>query len=168
MIRIAVTGPESCGKTTLAEALAKHFSAPFIPEFAREYLLSLSRPYNQDDLDQITEGHLKSISATTAPLQIVDTDFVVMKVWSKYKYGNCSEFIHEQVKTNYFDLHLLCSPDIPWEEDELREHPEEREKLFEIYVDQLTRLEKPFVIIKGTEKDRLQQAISAIQTLLPE
>lgn len=34
--RIAVYGPESTGKTRLAEKLAAHFAAPLVAEYARE------------------------------------------------------------------------------------------------------------------------------------
>ncbi len=35
---IVITGAESTGKSTLAENLAGHFSVPYIPEIAREYI----------------------------------------------------------------------------------------------------------------------------------
>ncbi len=37
-IRVALFGPESTGKTTLAKALATHYKTEWVPEFAREYL----------------------------------------------------------------------------------------------------------------------------------
>ena len=38
IIKIALFGPESTGKTTLANQLATHFKTTWAPEYAREYL----------------------------------------------------------------------------------------------------------------------------------
>ena len=130
MIRIAVTGPESSGKTTLCESLASHFKVAYIPEFARTYLEKTKGNYQQADLDEIAKGQLKNILAATSSVVISDSDFSVMEVWSLYKYGNVSPLIAALVKENTFDLHSLCTPDIPWEEEPLRETPTTRDLLF--------------------------------------
>ena len=57
--KIVVIGPESTGKSTLCEQLAAHFKTEWVPEFAREYLLELGRPYNYDDLLIIAKGQLE-------------------------------------------------------------------------------------------------------------
>lgn len=57
---ITVVGPESSGKTTLASKLAGYFKAPLVPEYAREYLEGIGRPYDIDDLTQIAEAQLAS------------------------------------------------------------------------------------------------------------
>ena len=50
-IKIAITGPESCGKTTLSKALKKHYKESIlVPEFAREYLHKLNSKYQYSDL----------------------------------------------------------------------------------------------------------------------
>jgi NadR type nicotinamide-nucleotide adenylyltransferase len=36
--RIVVTGPESTGKTTLAQGLAERLATTWVPEYARAYL----------------------------------------------------------------------------------------------------------------------------------
>ena len=61
MLRIAITGPESSGKTTLARALSKVLSAVYIPEFARQYLQEKGLKYDQQDLDEIAKGQLNLI-----------------------------------------------------------------------------------------------------------
>src|SRR5688572_19522645 len=55
---ITIVGPESSGKTTLARELASIFGAPWVPEYAREYLEGLGRPYVENDLNRIAEGQL--------------------------------------------------------------------------------------------------------------
>ncbi|MCB0451244.1 MAG: ATP-binding protein [Confluentibacter sp.] len=48
--RIAITGPESTGKSMLSGRLAEEFNAAWVPEFAREYLDQLNRSYDYDDI----------------------------------------------------------------------------------------------------------------------
>ena len=57
-IRIAITGPESTGKSTLAESLAVHFKGALIPEFARTYLENKTEKYSQSDIDFIAQKSL--------------------------------------------------------------------------------------------------------------
>ena len=56
--KIVAIGPESTGKSTLCELLARHFRTAWVPEFAREYLLKLGRPYTYEDLTTIAKGQL--------------------------------------------------------------------------------------------------------------
>lgn len=163
-MRIAITGPESTGKTTLAMALANALGGVFIPEFAREYLLQLNSAYTQKDLDIIAKGQLKLWNASNEKSIIVsDTEMLVMHVWSEVSYQNTSSFILKSLGKQSFDHYFLCAPDIPWEEDPLREHPEMREELFEIYLSKLEELDFPFSIISGDEEYRLKNALEVLK-----
>lgn len=165
MIRIAITGPESSGKTTLARDLAEVFSAEYIEEFSRVFLTEKDGDYNELDLDQIAKGQYDSIDACTAPIQICDSDFVVLKIWSNYKYKKVSTLISEYCDKNLFDLHILCTPDVPWEEDELRENQHNRDELFELYQLELENLNKGFIIVDGSHDQRMKKSVGAIASL---
>ena len=166
MIRIAITGPESSGKTTLAEQLALQTNGTWIPEYAREFLEQLNRPYTQNDLDTIAKGQLEAWkNAPVSTIQFFDTDMTVMKVWSDFKFGNCSPFILEALNLQTFDHYFLCQPDIEWEEDPLREHPEQREELFELYLKELTKRNLPFTIIGGTHEERMKMCLKVVSTI---
>ena len=58
LIKVAVIGPESTGKSTLCELLALHYNTQWCPEFAREYLLTHGMDYTYDDLLYIAKGQL--------------------------------------------------------------------------------------------------------------
>ena len=45
-------------------------------------------------------------------------------------------------------FYLLCKPDIPWESDPLRENPNDRIKLFDIYKMELDNLGHKYYIVK--------------------
>lgn len=165
MIRIAFTGPESSGKSTLAKAIAESLDGAYIPEFARTYLEEKGPEYDIDDLDFMAQGHADAIGSTSNPLHLVDTDFIVFKIWSEFKYDAASPLIHRLVSENWFDLHVLCAPDIPWEEDELRENPSDRDELFLQYVQSLEKYRKPYIIVEGAHNKRMKKAAQAIQEL---
>ena len=162
MAKIIVTGPESCGKTTLSQALSNHFRIPFSKEYAREYLQELGRDYSQEDLITIAKKQLEF----EQDIQLLDTDLITIKIWSNYKYGSCDKWILEQIETQKSEkrFYLLCSPDIPWQADKQRENPNNREELFEIYKQELDDLEYNYFIVKGEE--RIQKSIEKINLYL--
>tara|TARA_B110000902_G_C14101464_1_gene510818 strand:- start:89 stop:595 length:507 start_codon:yes stop_codon:yes gene_type:complete len=166
MLRIAITGPESSGKTNLSLALSEHFKVSFIPEFAREYLEKTKGKYTQEDLDSIAQGQLISLVSCKNKIIICDTDFSVLEIWSQYKYKKVSELINKLVAEDLFDLHIICSPDIPWEVDILRENPNSREELFELYKESLAKHNKNFIIVNGSNKNRLKKSLVAIDALI--
>jgi NadR type nicotinamide-nucleotide adenylyltransferase len=169
MIRIAVTGPESTGKTTLARQLARRYDAPWTPEYARYYLRRLNRPYLQDDLLAIARGQLEWEEAKgrrNPDILFSDTCLLVIKIWSEFKYGNCHPWILEQLRAHTYDLYLLCGTDLPWVYDPLRENPGEREELYAIYKKELLLLDRPFVEIAGPPEERFRQAVKAVDDLL--
>lgn len=171
-IRIAITGPESSGKTTLAKALAKRFGTIFTPEFARYYLGQLDRPYAYDDLERIARGQLQwqqRDAGRAKALLFCDTDLVVIKVWSDVRFGCTDPRIIRQLEQNPFDLTLLCHPDIPWEYDPLRENPLDRQELLSLYLQELNRFQIPFIEIRGNDPDRrLRQAEVGIFTWMQQ
>ena len=67
---------------------------------------------------------------------------------------------------NTYDLYLLTYIDIPWEADDLRDKPNEREKMFNYFKDTLEKYGKNFITLKGDKKQRLNKAINHIDTLL--
>jgi NadR type nicotinamide-nucleotide adenylyltransferase len=163
--RIAITGPESTGKSWLTEHLALHFNTKFVPEFAREYIENLNRPYAFDDIEIIAKHQLlleKKAMEEANGLLFVDTDFFVTKIWSDFVYHKCCPWILEQLRNHRYDLHLLCDIDLPWEFDPQREHPNQRKELFDIYKMELETAHRPFEIISGTGEARLESAINAI------
>lgn len=176
MFKIAITGPESSGKTTLARQLAARFDAPCTPEYARIYLNLLQRPYTVSDIPAIARGQVrwedtlqilankpeKYKSADFPPLLICDTDILVLKIWSEFKYGHCDPYILERWRECRYDLYLLCLPDIPWAEDPLREHPAQRHELLQIYRSELSASGVPFSEIGGSSLERLGAAVAAI------
>ena len=154
MKRFAFTGPESSGKTTIAKRFATLVDGIYVEEFARVYLEERGGEYTAADLVHIAESQCKLWKETNGIL-IADTEMLVLKVWSEVRFGQTDAFIEEALKTQNFDHYFLCYPDIPWEPDPLREHPEERMVLFDLYREKLVALNFPFTVLKGSVDERL-------------
>ena len=154
MKRIAFTGPESSGKTTIAKRFATHVDGLYVEEFARVYLEERGGEYTAADLVHIAESQCKLWEETNGIL-VADTEMLVLKVWSEVRFGRTDAFIEEALITQNFDHYFLCYPDIPWEPDPLREHPEQRMVLFDLYREKLVELNFAFTVLKGSVDERL-------------
>ena len=169
MLKIVLTGPESSGKTTLARDLATYFKAPWVPEYARDYLIQLGDAYQETDLLAIAKGQLareEQVIQQKNKLIFCDTAFLVLKIWSEISYERCHPWILEQWTNRKYDLYLLCKPDFPWQYDPLREHQHGQEMLFARYQTALESQEVPFHIIEGKHDIRLKEAIEIIKRMI--
>jgi len=162
MLKIIITGPESSGKTTLCRTLSKHFNIPFTKEYARGYINKLEREYTQNDLLSIAKGQLESELSS----QLLDTDLITIKIWSEYKYESCDKWILDQIEKQKTEnrFYLLCSPDIPWQADNQRENPNDREDIFKIYKQKLENLDHDYFIVEG--ENRTDNSILKISSLI--
>lgn len=167
--KVVVIGPECTGKSELSAFLANHFNTEWVPEYARGFLDNLVRPYAQHDLTTIAHGQLRLEDKSrlhSNDVMICDTNLYVIKVWSEFKYGNCDPEILKVIEERKYDLYLLTYIDIPWQEDPLREHPDKRQQLYEIYLNEMRKQPVPFIEITGDRSQRQQKAIEAVNNLL--
>ncbi len=167
--KIVLTGPESSGKSWLAAKLAEHFKSPYAPEYARIYLEQNGPKYSFDTLEAIIKGHLahqKKVIEQADNLVFLDTDLINFKVWEEVVFGRTHDFLEEAIAAESDHLYLLTYPDLPWEADPLRENPENRTEIFEMHKREIERLKRPYRLVGGTLKDRLQNATEGINSLL--
>ena len=168
MIKISITGPESTGKSWLAEQLARHYATAWVPEFARTYLEETGRPYTYEDILYIAQQqhHSEVKAGQHSGMIFCDTDFCVTRIWCQVKYGKCHPWIESELDKNEYGLYLLCDIDLPWQYDPLREHPEMRRELFGMYHNLLREKQFNFRIVSGMDNDRLQNAIRFVDGFL--
>ena len=168
MFKIAITGPESTGKSTLAEKLAHHYKTDFVPEYSRSYLENFVGQYTENDVVEIAKGQHNLIleeEKKSSKILIADTEIIVCKIWVEYVFKHSNETIDNILKQQDFDLYLLCDIDLPWVYDPLRENPDidERKELFEIYRNTLEQMKVPFEIVSGDDEVRVNNAIKVIE-----
>lgn len=170
VISIVLTGPESSGKTSLAKSLQNYFRFPMVSEFARTWLSEHGPIYDFEDLQDMMQKQMVLHDATlwtvSSKFVLADTDILNYIVWSEDKF--------EMVPPEWIDLwlqmegrfYLLCSPDIPWEADPLREDPERRELIYNRHLQYLNIANKPFGLISGDFELRFKKAIDYIQKVV--
>jgi len=174
MLKVALIGPESTGKTTLAGQLATHYKGVWVSEFARQYIDDLKgKPYTYEELLIMAKGQLaleNKMAATKPAFLFIDTEMTVIKIWSENAYQKCDPWILEAWKNQDYDLYLLMSVDLPWEEDPQRVFSDlaTRQHLFESYKQHLHQKEAHFKIISGKGKTRFENAIQAVEALKPQ
>ena len=171
LYRIVLYGPESTGKTSLAQALAAHFKTQWVPEFARVYL---QEKWEREhvvctlaDLPKIVHGQMlwenKCLRLANKWL-FCDTNALVTQVWSQTHYdGYSAPEIKKAVHDYHYDFYLLTQPDLPWVKDDLRDRPAGREEMFEAFKYQLDKHNLPFALVGGKQAFRLQNAITALK-----
>lgn len=174
IVKVVLFGPESTGKTTLSEQLARHYNTVWVPEYARDYL---QEKWNNErktcelhDLLPIAEGQMRlenKLTKKATKILVCDTDLLETKVYSEaYYIGDCDPILEKYALQNSYDLYLLTYIDIPWEEDDLRDKPNEREEMFNYFKRTLEKYGKNFITLKGNKKQRLEKAINHIDQLL--
>jgi len=173
-IKVVLFGPESTGKTTLSRHLARHYNSVWVPEYAREYLQNVwnneRRTCEPKDLVPIAIGQMameNQLAQKTESVLICDTDLLETKVYSEAYYsGTCDPVLDKYAIENTYDLYFLTYIDVPWEEDDLRDKPNERERMFKAFEEALKENNRPYVLLKGNKKERLEEAVKHIDKLI--
>ncbi len=175
-IKVVLFGPESTGKTTLSRHLARYYNSVWVPEFAREYLQDKwnneRKTCEPEDLVPIGMGQIaleNKLAKKTNSVLICDTDLLETKVYSEAYYaGTCDPELEKYAIENTYDLYFLTYIDVPWEADDLRDKPNERERMFEAFEGALKKYNRPYVVLKGSKRERLDKAVKYIDKLLAE
>jgi NadR type nicotinamide-nucleotide adenylyltransferase len=166
IIRVALIGPESTSKSTLSEELANHYQTVWVPEYARTYLKELKYKYTLQDILVIAQEQFKQeqeLLKTANRFIFIDTELIVSKVWCTDVFNTCPDWITETAGNYPYDLYLLTYPDLPWEEDPLRENPHRRMYFYDWYERELKKTNASYTIITGIGEQRLKNAISAVE-----
>jgi nicotinamide riboside kinase len=166
MFKVVVTGPESTGKTEICKYLAASFETEFIPEYARQYIASLNRPYTFADVEKIARVQVEQLRQQREgclPILFLDTYLIITKVWFREVYGRIPDWIDDSLAEAGIDLFLLCYFDIDWIPDPLRENPGPRRAfLYESYLKEIEQLGKPYEVIRGRGAERFRNAKMAV------
>ena len=150
--------------------LAEHYSTIYIPEYAREYISGLSRPYNYSDVEHIARIQIRQkdeYSRCAKGLLFMDTYLIITKVWFDLVYHRRPPWLDLELARNEINLHLLCDIDIPWEPDPVRENGGRmREILLRLYRSELEERGLHYRLVTGSGEQRLRNAIHHVDDLI--
>ncbi len=166
--RIALIGPESSGKTTLCLELARHYKTVFAPEFSRNFVEKLNRKYTEEDVLLCIREQFeleKKILKDANHLLFADTESIMGKIWMEDVFKTCPPWVDALIEDHPYDLYLLTAPDLPFEDDPVRENPLRRDFFFAWYERELKNRKLAYAIVKGMGEERLQNAIRFIEKI---
>lgn len=174
IMKVVLFGPESTGKSTMSELLAKHYNTVWVREYAREYLQNKwnneRKTCESSDLIPIAIGQMNMenrLAKKADRILICDTDLLETKVYSQEYYGGYVDPLLDQyARENHYDLYLLTDIDTPWEADDLRDRPDQRQEMFDAFERSLISHQRPYIKLSGSIKHRLKTAVDEIDQLL--
>ena len=167
--KICFYGPESTGKSVLAEKMARHYQTEFVPEVARE--LITSNDFTAEDIVRIGHAHYDRIQQklkSANKILFCDTDAITTQIYSHKYLGVVPPVLFELEQKVHYDLYFLFDIDVPWVADGLRDLGDQRQEMFELFKDALRRRGIFFYHLTGdfTSRERfIIEKIDAILTL---
>lgn len=168
--KIAIVGPESTGKSTLSQYLANHYQVAWVPEYARYYCAGLNGPYTLQDEINMFYGQVALedavLATSTDNFIICDTTFITVKIWSDAMLGETPQVVLDALPQKPYDLYLLMDIDLPWQDDPLRDFPNQREHFMEVWHKELQALNANYQVISGLGEARIQNAVEAVDVFL--
>jgi NadR type nicotinamide-nucleotide adenylyltransferase len=170
LLRIAVVGPESTGKSVMAQYLAEQLDTVAVPEYARYYCEGLERNYTLADEMAMFRGQWALENALKPFAQdnilICDTMVLTIKVWCDHLFGETPAEVLHSVLQKPYDYYLLMDIDLPWVDDPLRDFPDQRAHFMAIWHQELKELNAPYQVISGIGEDRLKAGLNAVRYFL--
>lgn len=160
---VVLIGPESSGKTTMAQSLADELGTVWVPEYGRTFaeIVPDVESWESQDFKNITtiQADIRNDAARfSSGIVISDTDELVTSVWEE-RYLNVEVDWHGSFVP---DLYLVCHPDFDWVQDGTRESKEHRQTMLDRMIHKAGATEAKVVHLKGTRKERLKIALAAI------
>lgn len=168
---LCVVGPESSGKSTLAQQLAQHFKTPQVPEYAEILLRHQQGQLHPGDLMRIAHAQLAMIQALSRQAQrylIWDTDLLTTCTWSEELEQTLPEALLQLSRTQPQAFYLLCAPDLDWVDDTHRLSPQSRHAFFERLQQRLEAEGKAYCIVSGKKEERFNSALDGLHKAFPQ
>lgn len=161
LLRVALLGAESSGKSTLAAALAGEYNTLWVPEYLREFVETEGRvPYESDQcrIARIQQERENAAAAHATRFLFCDTTPLMTALYSRFYWGRVDEQLAKLEKTHDYALTLVSAPDSPWMADGLqRESEQVRQSIHEQVLQTLAERGIAYTLVSGTVQQRMRQ-----------
>ncbi len=171
-LRIVVLGAESTGTTTLSRDLAESLNVPWVPEVGRYYtesILTAGAIWTDDDfyaIGRLQQHYESEIAARSDGIIVCDTNAVATELWQKRYMGKTTQVMKELATHDKADLYIITGDEIPFVQDGIRDGEHIRHKMHEWFVRHIRKQSAPSIIVRGTQEERLKQALDAAQKMI--
>jgi HTH-type transcriptional repressor of NAD biosynthesis genes len=165
--KVCFYGPESTGKSSMVERMAKKYETEFVPEVARE--LIVTNDFSENDIVRIGLAHDQRISEklkSANKLLFCDTDAITTQIYSAHYLNVVPPILYELEHKTRFDLYFLMGIDVPWVADGLRDLGHEREKMFLIFKEALDVRKINYALVHGNWEQRERIVTDEIDNLM--
>ena len=160
--RVAVLGAESSGKSTLCEALARHYGTIWVPEYLREFVDTRGRvPFESDQYPLACTQRARENDAAARAQRFLfcDTTPLMTALYSRQYWNRVDPQLARLDSSHDYAWTLVTAPDSPWEPDGLqRESEEVRQKVHQMLVETLDARAISYVLLEGSLPQRIRQA----------
>ncbi len=149
-------GPESTGKSVMADTLAKHYNTVWVPEVAREMITS--NHFSREDIIEIGRAQTERIfqlKQKANKLLICDTDVITTQIYSRHYLKVVPPVLFQMENMVRYDHYFLFDIDVPWVADGMRDLSNKREEMFKIFKQELDRRRISYTMVRGTWQERL-------------
>ena len=176
-MNIALLGAESTGKSTLAMALAQHFSpegtkppyALCVNEVLRDWCVQHGRTPLPHEQAGIAHAQAEALDAARAQLGsrgvlVADTTPLMTAIYSVFYFQDASLLPFGLAQQRRFDHTLVMALDLPWKADGLqRDSPSSAQAVDSLLRHTLDEAGLPYQVIHGRGTTRLVQTLAVLQ-----
>jgi HTH-type transcriptional regulator, transcriptional repressor of NAD biosynthesis genes len=152
---ICLYGPESTGKSVMAEHLAKIYQTEYVPEVAREIVTS--NQFTVEDIIKIGQAQTDRIMVKTKTANkflFCDTDIITTQIYSRHYLGFVPPILYELEKEINYDAYFLFDVDVPWVADGMRDLGNQRKEMFEVFKSELAKRAIAYHLVGGDWGER--------------
>ncbi|MDQ1918975.1 ATP-binding protein [Massilia pseudoviolaceinigra] len=163
VLRVAILGAESSGKSTLAAALAAHFGTVWVPEYLREFVHTSGRVPQECDQFSIALTQMAREDAAARQASrflFCDTTPLMTAIYSRWYWNRVDAQLSVLEQRHAYAYTLVTAPDGPWEADGLqRESEAVRQTIHERVVQMLDERGIRYSLVTGSLEERMVQAV---------
>ena len=165
--KICFYGPESTGKTEMVKRMAPYYKTEFVPEVAREMILS--NDFTLADIEQIGKAQTERVFdkvKTANKILFCDTDIITTQIYSQHYLKEVPSLLYELERQTLYDKYFLFDIDVPWIPDGLRDLSDKRDEMLLAFRYELERRKIDYVLVKGTREERFEIIKREVDNLL--
>ncbi len=163
--RVVLLGGESSGKSTLAQALARHFGTEWVAEYGRELWERKDGRLEYDDMRRIAREQVRREEAALVQSRrylFCDTSPLTTLFYSTEMFGSSASELRQLAQRGYQHT-VLCAPDFEFVQDGTRREPSFRDAQHAWYLRELSRRAIPHLVVSGDVPYRVARVVRHLE-----